>query len=165
MDERQWLQAEHNGKDDLAEIMLACAMTQLPAIEPSSDFVNRAVQGAWQIRTRRRIRRLLTVSGGIATAVAVVVTYALAPLLSTLIANTTIALSHALLWLITVAGEGARWWWIADRIGAALAEALRSPSAAAAVIALEMILLLAIYAFRQVLDVSGEPQMTRNKET
>jgi len=82
--------------------------------------------------------------------------YALAPFAMGLIGSGAVVISHGLVWLVTSAGEGARWWWIAERIGTAVLDAISAPSAAAAITALEMILLLAIYAFRHVLGKDYE---------
>jgi hypothetical protein len=152
-DERQWLQAEQNGQQELAEIMFASLVGQLPAIEPSADFADRAVQAAWRTRTYRRLVHFAVVAAAVLIAMSGITTvYALTPFAMALIVSGTVAVSHALVWLVTSVGEGARWWWIAERIGTAVRDVITAPSAAAAIAVAEMILLLAIYAFRHVLS-------------
>jgi hypothetical protein len=156
-DEGHWLQAEQSGREELAEIMLARLVAQLPAIEPSAAFVDRAVQAAWRTRThRRRVRVALVTAVALIATVGIAAVYALAPFAMGLIVSGAVAVSHALVWLVTSAGEGARWWWIAERIGTAVLDTVSAPSAAAAITAVEMILLLVIYAFRHVLGKDYE---------
>jgi hypothetical protein len=150
--EQQWLQAEQSGQEELAEIMFARLVAQVPPIEPSAAFVDRAVQAAWRTRThRRRVRVALVAAASLIAAAGIAAVYALAPFTKGLIVSGTVVMSHGLVWLVTSAGEGARWWWIAERIGTTVLDAISAPSAAAAITAVEMILLLAIYAFRHVL--------------
>jgi hypothetical protein len=78
--------------------------------------------------------------------------YELSALAVGLAARGTVVFSHGLVWFLTSASAGARWWWIAERIGTAVSETIRTPSTAAAVVAAEMIVLLAIYAFRQLVQ-------------
>jgi len=156
-DEGHWLQAEQSGQEELAEIMLARLVAQLPAIEPSAAFVDRAVQAAWRTRAhRRRVRVALVAAAALIAMAGVAAVYALAPFAMGLIASGAVVISHGLVWLVTSAGEGARWWWIAERIGTAVLDTISAPSAAAAIAAVEMILLLVIYAFRHVLGKDYE---------
>jgi hypothetical protein len=156
-DEGHWLQAEQSGEEELAEIMFARLVAQLPAIEPRADFADRAVQAAWRTRTHRRLVRVALVAAAVLIAMSgITAVYALTPFAVGLIVSGTVAVSHALVWLVTSAGEGARWWWIAERIGTAVRDVISAPSAAAAIAVAEMILLLAIYAFRHVLGKDYE---------
>jgi membrane-bound metal-dependent hydrolase YbcI (DUF457 family) len=156
-DEGHWLQAEQSGQEELAEILLARLVTQLPAIEPSAAFVDRAFQAAWRTRThRRRVRVALVAAAALIATAGIAAVYALAPFAMGLIVSGTVMISHSLVWLVTSAGEGARWWWIAERIGTAVLDTISAPSAASAITAVEMILLLVIYAFRHVLGKDYE---------
>lgn len=156
-DERQWLQAERNGQQELAEITFASLVRQLPAIEPRADFVDRAVQAAWRTRINRRRVRVAMVAAAMFIGMAgIAAVYVLAPFAAALIVSGTVLISHGLVWLVTSAGEGARWWWIAARIGTAVRDVISAPSAAAAIGVAEMILLLAIYVFRHVLGKDHE---------
>ncbi len=149
--ERQWLRAEQSGEDELAETMFASLVAQIPPIEPSADFVDRTVQAAWRARTRRRlVTRIAVTVAAIFIAIAGAGSiYELTPLATSLAARGAILFSQGLVWLLTSASGAARWWWIAERVGTAVGGAIAAPFAAAAVAALEMIALLAIYAFRR----------------
>jgi hypothetical protein len=151
--ERQWLHAEQSGQEELSERSFARLVAEMPPIEPSADFVSRTVRAAWQARTRRRlVTRLALVSAALLIGmVAVGSIYELRALAIGLVARSTVAFSHALVWLLTSAGEGTRWWWIAERIGTAAGDTLASPSTAATIAGIEMLALLAIYAFDRLL--------------
>ena len=149
-DHRDWLQAEQAGDDAMAEKIFAGLLTEMPSIEPGAAFVDRTVQAAWQARNRRRILRLLAAAAaalllGTATIGSL---YEAGDLILGLTVRGVVAFSHGLVWLLTSAGEGARWWWIADRIGTAIGATIATPSSVAALAAGEVTFLLALYAFR-----------------
>jgi len=149
--DREWLQAERSGQDVLAERLFARLVAELSPIEPSADFVRRTVQAAWRARARRR---MVTRLAGVAAVLLLGITtmgslYELNALAGGLMVRGTVSFSHGLVWLLMSAGEGARWWWIAERIGTAVSVTISTPATAAAVAAVEMTALLAIYAFRQ----------------
>jgi hypothetical protein len=152
--ERQWLHAEQSGREELSEKIFARLVAEMPPIEPNADFVNRTVRAAWQARTRRRLlMRLALISAALSISiVAVGSIYELRALAIGLVARSTVAFSHALVWLLTSASEGTRWWWIAERIGTAAGDTLASPSTAATIAGIEMVALLAIYAFDRLLS-------------
>src|SRR5687768_4609695 len=54
-DWQNWLEAEESGRDDAAEIAFARLLADLPAVEPTPDFVSRTVHAAWRARARRRL--------------------------------------------------------------------------------------------------------------
>jgi hypothetical protein len=149
--DRDWLQAEQSGQDALAEMMFARLVAEMPPIEPGADFVGRTVQAAWRARARRRIvTRLARVAAALLLGIATLGSmYALSVLAGGFIARGAAALSHGLVWFLTSASDGARWWWIAERMGTAARVMMASPLTAAAVAAAEMIALLAMYAFRR----------------
>ena len=149
--DRDWLQAEQSGHDALAETMFARLVAEMPAIEPGAGFVDRTVRAAWRARARRRIVvRLARVAAALLLGITTLGSmYALSVLAGGFIVRGAASLSHGLVWFLTSAGEGARWWWIAERIGAAASVMMASPLTAAVVAACEMIALLAIYAFRR----------------
>jgi len=147
--ERQWLHAEQSGQEELSERIFARLVAEIPPVEPSADFVNRTVRAAWQARIRRGlVTRLALISAALSISiVAVGSIYELRALAMGLVVRSTVAFSHALVWLLTSASEGTRWWWIAERIGTTARDTLASPSAAATIAGIEMLALLAIYAF------------------
>ena len=148
--DRNWLRAERSGQDALAEALFARLVAELPPIEPGADFVRRTVQAAWRARARRRI---VVGLAGVAAALLLGITsflawYGLGARAGDLIARGAVAFADALVWFVTSAGEGARWWWIAERIGSAVSVSVTTPVAAATVAAAGMTALLAMYAFR-----------------
>lgn len=148
--EREWVEAEQGGQDAVAEAMFARLIADMPLIEPGAAFVDRTVRAAWRARRRRRIvtqvaRVAAVLSLGVMMAGSV---YELSGWVAGLITRGAVAFSHALVWLLVSARDGARWWWIADRIGAAVGDALASPWTAAAVLAIEAAVLLGMYTFR-----------------
>jgi hypothetical protein len=148
-----WLQAEESGHEGLAESAFASLISELPSVEPSAAFVNRAVHAAWQAQNRRRrVTRLAYIAGAVSIAVAGAGSiYELAGPATTLTARVTVAFSHAFVWLVTSASAGAGWWSIAERVGTAVGDAIASPSASASIAAFEMIALLALYALERLL--------------
>jgi hypothetical protein len=152
-DKPRWLQAEENGQDDLAESMFASLLAEIPSVEPSAAFVDRAVHAAWQARSRRRrVTRLAYIAGAASIVVAgAVLIYELAGLATTLAARVTVAFLHVLIWFLTSASAGAAWWSIAERVGTAVGDAIASPSASASIAAFEVIALLAVYALHRLL--------------
>ena len=149
--DRQWLQAEHSGEDALAEMLFAHLVAEIPPIGAGPDFVGRTAQAAWRSRTRRRFVKALA---GVAAALSIgfaafASMYELRGLAVALMARGAAVFSHWLVWLLTSAGAGVRWWWIAERIGGAVSGTFAAPSLVAAVAAMEMIALLAIVALKQ----------------
>ena len=152
--ELQWLRAEQNGQEELAERMFANLLAEMPVIEPSGDFVDRVVKAAWRARTRRRrfARVVLAVSALLLSGVSIWLIHALSVQAVSLGARVAVAVSHGLVWLLTSVSEGTRWGWIAERIGTAVSDTITVPSTAVAIAGVEMIGLLAICAFRQLID-------------
>jgi hypothetical protein len=151
--ERQWLDAEQTGQDELAEGTFARVIAGLPRIQPSEAFVIRTSQVAWRARARRR-RTMRMAYISIALLVGIIgmaAIYELTPLVPNLIADAALAVSRGLLWMVTASAQGAGWWWFAERIGTAITDTIAAPSTAAIIGVLEMIGLVGVYAFRQLL--------------
>lgn len=161
--ERQWLQAEQSGQDKLAEKMFARVVAEMPPFEPGPQFVGRTVQAAWHARTRRRLLRpvALTAAALLISIGGLGAIYALAAPATSLAVRATVLFLHGLAWLLTSASEGARWWWIVERIGTAARDSITAPSMAASIAAIEMIALLAIYAFGRLLAEDVEQHKAR----
>ena len=125
----------------------------MTAIEPSADFVNRTVRVAWQAHARRRlVRRAALIAAALLITIAGVdVMDALTALAIGIAGRVAVLFSQGLVWLLTSASEGARWWWIAERMGTAVTAAIAAPSAAASIAVIEMIGLVGIYAFQRLL--------------
>ena len=152
-DKPHWLQAEESGHEELAESAFASLMAELPSVEPSAAFVDRAAHAALRARSRRRrVTRLAYIAGAVSIAAAGAgLIYELAGPATTLAARVTVAFSHVLIWFLTSASAEAGWWSLAERVGTAVGDALASPSASASIAAFEMIALLALYALRRLL--------------
>jgi len=152
-DKPHWLRAEQSGDDNLAESMFASLMAEIPSVEPSAAFVDRAVHAAWQARSRRRrVTRLAYIAVALTILVAGAGSiYELAGPATALAARVAVAFSQALVWLLTSASAGAAWWSIAERVGTAVGDAIASPSASASIAAFEVIALLALYALHRLL--------------
>jgi hypothetical protein len=156
-DHREWFRADKDGNDILAERAFARLIADLPLIEPDVAFVDRTVQAAWRMRDRPQIwKPMVAVVALLIGAVAVVSLYALSGSATELFAGYVRELSRSLIWLLTFAAEGVRWWWIADRIGAATGRVLSSPISIGAFAAAEIVILLAICAFRLVVQSESE---------
>ena len=151
--ERQWLHAEQSGQEELAERIFARLVAEMPPIEPSADFLDGTVRAAWQARTRRRlIRRVALIAAALLISIGGVgAIYELTGPATSLAVRVMVVFSHGLVWFLTSAGEGVSWWWIAERIGTAARVTIAAPSTAAGIAAIEMLALLAIYAFKRLL--------------
>ena len=158
-DKPHWLHAEESGQEELAESAFARLISEIPSVEPSATFVDRAVHAAWQARSRRRRVTLLAyIAGAVSIAAAGAGSiYELAGPATTLAARVTVAFSHVLIWFLTSANVGAAWWSFAARVGTAVGDALASPSASASIAAFEMIALLALYALHRLLSQDLPP--------
>ncbi len=165
-DKPHWLHAEESGQEELAESAFARLISEIPSVEPSTAFVDRAVHAAWQARSRRRrVTRLAYIAGALTILVAGAGSiYELAGPATALAARVTVAFSHALVWLLTSAGAGAAWWSIAERIGTAAGDAIASPSASASIAAFEVIALLALYALHRLLGQDLRPPSKAGEE-
>jgi hypothetical protein len=158
---REWLQAERNGQDELAERLFARSVAEISPIEPAADFAGRAAQAAWRARARHRaVVRLVRVAAALLLGVTTLGSL-YAVVASGLVARTAVVLSHGLAWLLTSAGEGLRWWWIAERIGTAVGGSLASSSTAMVIVAIETAALLALYAFQRLFQNELQPGESR----
>jgi uncharacterized membrane protein YbaN (DUF454 family) len=150
---RQWLQAEQSAQEELAELRFAQLMAEMPSVEADAAFVNRTARIAWRAHTRHR---LLTRCASLAATLLIVIAgvasiYELRELAVRMVIRSAVLFSHGFVWVLTSASDRFRWWWIAERIGNAVREGIADPSKAAGLAAIEILVLLAIYAFRRVL--------------
>lgn len=147
--EPDWLQAERSGQNEIAEAMFARIVAGMPLVPPSADFVDRTVQAVWRARARRRLfTRVAVITAALLAGIGYMVTM----LDAGVSAQVAILLTHGVVWLLTSASEAVKWWWIAERVGIAIGDTVTAPSTAAAIAAVEMAILLAIYAYHQLLD-------------
>jgi hypothetical protein len=165
--DQEWLRAERSGQDRLAEEAFARLMAELPPIEPGAGFVDGAAQAAWRARARHRaVARLARAAAALLVGLATLgAAYLWGALATGLIARGAAGFSQGLVWLLASAGEGARWWWIADRISTAVSVAISSAPTAAAMVMVEIAALLALYAFRNLVLGKTETNESRKMQT
>lgn len=156
--ERDWLEAERNGDDALAEAMFARVMADMPAISPSGDFVGRTVQVAWQARAQRRIvQQLAGVGAALSIGIAALgILYESSSGAAGLAGRGVVLFLHSFVWVLARVGKEARWWWIGERIGAAVSGVVIGRSTAGAIVAAEIIILLSICAFQRLVPSETE---------
>jgi hypothetical protein len=140
-----WLRAEESGQDELAESIFAQLMIELPVMQPSAAFVDRTVHAAWRARRRRSMR----IAALAAATLLVCLGYLATAALTSMAGRVAILISRGVVWLVTSVSDGARWWWIAERIASAVSDTIAAPSTAAALAAAEMLALVAIFAFQR----------------
>ncbi len=152
-----WLEAEEEGREDLAELAFGSAMADLPAIEASPAFVGRAVQAAMRLRARRRAIALVArVAAAVAIAVASAgALYLFGVLVLGGLVRGTVLVADTLVWVMTSVSGGARWWSIAARVGTAVGETVSAPQTTALMAGLELVGAMAIYAFQRLLRHDG----------
>jgi hypothetical protein len=98
-------------------MIFARLVAEMPPIEPSTGFVARTVRAACQAHTRRRlVRRVALIAAALLISIAAGSIYELTALATSLIVPSTVVFSHGVVWFLTAASEGARRWWIPERI-------------------------------------------------
>lgn len=154
---RDWLDAEQEGREDLAELTFARLMSELRPIEPSEAFVGAVVHQAMRVHARRRmVQQLARVAAVILIAgVSIATMLALSSVAVGALGRGTALLSDGLLWLVSSAGDGVKWWSLAARVGGAIGESLITPRTAAAIVTIELLGVSAIYALHRVLRNEG----------
>jgi len=149
-----WLSSEHLDHEGAAHEAFSRVFAALPAVEPSEDFVRRAVHMAWQARARRR---RVTVYAGLAAslvgaATAGVAAYGLlgeaSGWLLTTIATTAARSTGPLLFALTMAID---WWAAMIHVGSLMAGVVGLPQGAAVLLALEVAGGGALYALHRLL--------------
>jgi hypothetical protein len=156
-DYRIWLDAEESGRDELAELMFARLLSDLPTIEPSPAFASAVANRAWRVARRRRAANpLARVAATLLVLGATAVTmYALGMVVVDALARSTALLSQAVLWFVASAAHGVQWWAVMARVGAAIGASLLTVRTATAIGGIELLGAMAIYLFQRVLH--GEP--------
>ncbi len=150
---RDWLEAEEEGRDDLAEFIFARVMADLPRVEPSPAFVERAVQAAWQRRVRQQ--RLAWVARA-AAVLAVVIgggagLFALGTAVIGAAADGAVAGVQGVIWTADAMNGGLRWWAFLRNVGSAVGTAVATPQTTAVLVALELTGAMAVYGIQRLL--------------
>ena len=146
----QWLAAEDGGSDDAAEAAFAHLFAAVPRVQASPAFAQEAVHAARQWRARRRwlmfaaaAAILLVVSGSL-------VGYGLAPQIArSMIKGLAFVSSRGVPWLVAYTTVAVDWWWMLGRVGGTLTTALITPARLVAIVGVELVGLLALYALRR----------------
>ena len=153
-DTERWLSNEHLAHETGANEAFAQVFTALPAVEPSEDFVRRAVQAAWHARARRR--RAIAYSSVAASLVAAAATgvaaYGLFAGASGWPVTTiaTVATSSAVSLLMATA-TSVEWWAAMIRASSMAVGIVTMPQNAVALLAIELAGGAALYALHRLL--------------
>jgi hypothetical protein len=149
-----WLSSEEQGLDDAADAAFQQVFSALPAVEPSSSFVQRAFEAAWRARTRqRRIRLVAAVAASLfvvlAAGAAAYGVFGIAGgwLLTTGAAITT----NSAVSIIAAATTAVEWWLATARAGSALAGIMATPQNAVVLLSIELVGIAALYMLQRLL--------------
>ena len=149
-----WLSNEEQGLDDAADAAFQHVFSVLPAVEPSADFVQRAVEAAWRARARRR--RVVLVAS-LAASVFVVLTagaaaYGVFGIAGGWLLTTAAAIAtNAAVSLIAAGTTAVEWWFATARAGSAVAGIMATPQSAVVLFAIELVGIAALYMLHRLL--------------
>lgn len=149
-----WLSSEQQGLDDAADAAFAQVFSALPAVEPSSDFVQRAAAAAW--RARARYRRTVAVAG-LAASILVVLTAAAAAYGvfgiagGWLVTTAATMVTNAAVSVIVAATTAVEWWFATARAGSAVAGVIATPQSVVALLGIELVGVVALYMLQRLL--------------
>jgi hypothetical protein len=150
-----WLSLQQQDLDEAADAALAEVFAALPPVEPSPDFVQRAVAAAWAEHARARRTALL--AGAAAAALVALTSAAVAYTVfgmagGWLLTTAAAALSGSAVTLLDAASTAVQWWLATVRIGDAVAAVVTRPVGAAAVVTIELMGAVALYTLRRLLQ-------------
>ena len=151
-DVERWLAGEARGDEQEAESAFAQLVASVPRVEPLPGFGERAQAAAWRSRRRRRVMAraaraaalLLTVCGGVAASWAALL-YA-GPWL---LVSGAAMVSGSLVGIVAGVVAGLEWWAAGARVAAVLGETLAYRETAGALLAVEVVGAIALYALHQ----------------
>ena len=154
-DTEQWLSNElHDaGESEASDAAFARLFAAVQVVEPSPDFVERTVRGAWRMRTRRRM------FGAVAAVLALALVSASAMTVYGVLGTTSGMLWSAMASLATssfvtafsMAASAAGWWWAIARAASTMTEILAMPQGALAFLAIECVGAVALYTLHRLL--------------
>jgi len=155
----RWLSHELHGQDAAADEAFSQVFAALPAVEASGDFVRGAVHAAWLARARRRrmVACAAVAASLVAAGAAGVIVYGLSggasgwPL-------TTLAgvVTSSTLSLLMAAVASLEWWAATARASSMVAGVLAMPQSAAALLAVEVLGVAALYVLLRLLRAETE---------
>ena len=157
-DVKRWLVEERGGDEEPAEAAFAHMFAALPAIVPRGDFVDRTVDTAWRARVRRH--RMLVLMRAAALLLFAVGGAALAYVVASsggawVLRTGAVLVSRSFVWLIVSIAGGMEWWSSLARIGNGVAEAVAMPQGTAALVVIELVGALSLYALHRLLRSNG----------
>ena len=159
----RWLASEATEQDDAADAAFAHLFAALPKVEPRGDFVIRTTARVWGARTRRRRVAVFGWAAAVVVAAAgSLAGYAAAAPASAWAVKTGVqVMSHTMPWLVAYATEAMNLWWVAARVGNHIAVAIAAPPRAAALVAVELVGMVAFFALQRLvrLELRGEAQV------
>jgi hypothetical protein len=153
-DAEQWLANEQEGQDDAAEGAFARVFQVLPRIEPRSNFADRVVRATCLAESRRRrTSRLAQVTAVLLVTVAgAAIGYATVEYAGTWMAEAVAGVaSHGLIGLIALVRVGVKSWSVVARIGTGVGVALATPQNTVALLAMELLGILALFGLQRLL--------------
>lgn len=156
-DAREWMDAEQEGREDLAELAFTRLMSALPPVEPSEAFVAAVAHRAMHAHARtRRVQRLARMAAVMLVAgVSVAAIVALGSAAAAALSGAASLLSDGVVWLVRTAGGGIKWWSLAARVGGAVGASILTPTTVTAIVTIELLGISAIYALQRVLRYEG----------
>ncbi|MBI3047099.1 MAG: hypothetical protein HYY76_02200 [Acidobacteria bacterium] len=160
-DTEDWLRAEQEGPEEVADAAFAQVFTALPTLQPSPAFVARTVEAAWEARARRRQVAGLAAAAAVLAAVATtVVLYAVfGARVGWLLTTIAAVASGSVLSLLGAALTAAEWWKAtvaagstAVAAGSTAIAALAGPYSVAALAVVELVAAAALYLLHRLLQ-------------
>jgi hypothetical protein len=148
-----WLSNEHLDQEGAADKGFARVFAALPPVEPSEDFVRRAVHVAWQERRRRRRMAAFALAASIVgAATAGIAAYGLLGGISgwllAAMATAVASFTGPLLLAVTIAVD---WWAAMTQVGSVMAGVVGLPQGAAVLLAMQVAGGGALYALHRLL--------------
>jgi hypothetical protein len=153
-DAEQWLASEQQGQDDAAEEAFTRVFQALPRIEPRADFADRVVRGVWLAeRRRRRTGQLARIAAVLLVTVAgVAIGYAAIDYTGTWILEAVAGVtSRGVSGFIALVRVGVKSWSVVAGIGNGVGTALATPENTVALLAMELLGLLALFGLQRLL--------------
>jgi hypothetical protein len=150
----RWLSNEERHLDDAAETAFAEVFTALPVVEPSADFVVRAVEATWVARARRR--RTVAVAGLAACGLVVATVSILAYSLMDMVGGWLLTSATSMATTMTVSAlmattSVAQWWSVTAQAAGAVASIIAMPQGAVAFVAVELVGVVALFMLQRLL--------------
>jgi hypothetical protein len=150
----QWLSNEEQGLDDAADAAFQQVFSALPAVEPSSSFVQRAFEAAWRAHARqRRIRLVTAVAASLFTVLAAgAAAYGAFGIAGGWLLTTGAAIAtNSAVSIIAAATTAVEWWLATARAGSALAGIMATPQNVVVLLAIELVGIAALYMLQRLL--------------